>query len=471
MPTGATLPFTTYRDTGIQSITNTLTPVEDENVVSEFLSQKSRTYLSGSYDSINTPYTEELQNNITRYTYVLSNSSDVISKIFLNFEVPIEFSTAINTISRTLFYDYINKVEVIVGSEVWQTLTGADIFSRNVTENYYNNLFDFQNENLNFSPTFGKSNFKYTDSFHGNAIELENDGNFNKVTLFGLVDLKLFSGSGNKLNSFLNCSAPNTEMTIRVYCNKYTLHPRQDGIPDFITGINTDYRSTIGPISTSLIVKRHRITDVEREYAQNNIINSLIYTSQNVTKPIAEISNNGSDVSISINLDSITINTSHLLLTMVMTPYLPELITSFTVSDDVNIALANSVYYNNYYTVDSTYARSGIFSCIKTAELFIDDSSVTGKLAGSYMLNCAPSMDLNKIAALPVYVIPLASTKFGNDSILFSKLSHKRLDLVIDKNSYHSTSVVYPKIIANVTAVGTNVITYSGGRVRKQFAN
>ena len=96
MPTGANLPFLTYKDTGIQSVNTTLTPIEDENVVSQFLSQNSRVYLNGSNDVV-------LQQNVTDIaadhsitsmpndlTFRIPNDGDAISKVLFSYSVNVE---------------------------------------------------------------------------------------------------------------------------------------------------------------------------------------------------------------------------------------------------------------------------------------------------------------------------------------------------------------------------------------------
>ena len=61
-------------------------------------------------------------------------------------------------------------------------------------------------------------------------------------------------------------------MVVKIYLNS-------------IIGANsfTDISSAAN-FETSLIVKRHLLTDTEKIYVKDNVINSLIHTSQNVSK-------------------------------------------------------------------------------------------------------------------------------------------------------------------------------------------
>ena len=79
-------------------------------------------------------------------------------------------------------------------------------------------------------------------------------------------------------------------------------------------------------------------------------------------------------------------------------------------------------------------AGPGIYDCLSHIELFINGSSVTGKLPGSYLLYGAKKMlGLSAGFDLPYYCVPLASTRFGVDSLVMSKLSSKKLVLSTNK--------------------------------------
>ena len=208
MPSGATLPFVTYKDTGIQSITSTLTPLPDENVVSTFLSMPSRSYLYGSNDVVIEGEIDiETTNGLATGTNVLDSTlpdfqtfrvpddADAISNISFSYEFDIE-STSTAYISKSLGFELIKKVEVRVGNQIWQTLTGEDIFARNISENNFlspdemwDTVTSIKGSNLTES---------YTEQIDG--VYAFKSGKYN---LSGTIDLKIFSGSGDKLNSFI----------------------------------------------------------------------------------------------------------------------------------------------------------------------------------------------------------------------------------------------------------------------------
>lgn len=461
MPTGANLPFVTYKDTGIQSVTTTISPIEDENVVSQFLSQGSRVYLNGSNDVVLDQDLGGTNYSITSMpsylTFRVPDDGDAISKIQFSYSFNFEQKTESpsNYISKTLGLELINKVEVRVGNQLWQTLTPQDILSRMVTEGDYSSgqeIFDsitcLRGENINQSTVLDITDRIYTTI----PIGLYN--------VSGTIDLGVFSGSGAKLNSFIQAGAPNNDILVKIYFN--SLKPERS-------------LSDIGNISyftTSLIVKRHIFTDVEKKYVKDNVINSVIHTSQNVSD-VLKISSFPEDYkspfTFTIDLSNITINASHLLLGVSITAYGDYSTTNSELKD------LHSNYLKAYGLVNGTNsaANQGLYDCLSYVELMINGSSVTGKLPSSYLLNNSKKfLGLNALPDFPFYCIPLASTKFGEGSLVMSKLSNKKLvlttnGLLFGKKTISSTR----KILTSVTAVGTNVVSYVGGNCSQQIAN
>ena len=281
-----------------------------------------------------------------------------------------------------------------------------------------------------------------------------------KYNISGTIDLKIFSGSGDKLNTYLQVGAPNNDMLVKIFLNS-------------IKGVNsfTDI-SSAAYFETSLIVKRHLLTDTEKIYVKDNVINSLIHTSQNVSKVLkwgTLPSDDGTEFNFTIDISDITINTSHLLIGISTSPYgryastariQPGVGTSYRQLPQPNPAGTGNV-------------PPGIYDCLSHIELFINGSSVTGKLPSSYLLYGAKKMlGLTAGYDLPYYCVPLASTKFGVDSLVMSKLSSKKLVLSTNKTLFGGGAQDDNyKILANITGVGTNVVSYAGGNCSQQIAN
>jgi len=454
MPSGSTLPFVTYKDTGIQSVTSTITSLEDENVVSSFLSMPSRTYLHGCNDvviegEIDIGTNTNLSQLPTVQTFRIPDDGDAISKVSFFYEFDHD-GTA--NVSKTLGFEIINKVEVRVGNQIWQTLTGEDIFARNVTENSFasaSELFEsacrIQGGNLVESDVHPTSDISLYTLAAG------------KYNISGSIDLKLFCGSGDKLNTFIQNAAPNNDIVVKIFYNELV-----SGVS--FTNINSTFLK-----NPTLIVKKHSFTEVEKNYISKNIINSVINTSQSVAVKLDPlITNSTAFLEKTINVTRInefSINASHLLITPLVTPYGEGKDTEATNS------AAHAVYSRAFGGPRNASIKAGIHDFIKYIELFINGSSVTGKLPTSYLkTNANKLIGLNYISEFPIYCIPLASEKFGTDSLVLSKLSNKKLVITYDEAMLGGTAANNSTIF-NITAVGTNVVTYVGGECSQQIAN
>ena len=456
MPSGATLPFVTYKDTGIQSVTSTITSLEDENVVSSFLSMPSRTYLHGCNDvvvegEIDVGTNTKLSNLPTFQTFRIPDDADAISKVSFSYEVDYEGTASICNVSKTLGFEIINKVEVRVGNQIWQTLTGEDIFARNVTENSFASASElFESACRIQGLSLVESDLHPTSNISIYTLPI------GKYNISGNVDLKLFCGSGDKLNTFIQNAAPNNDIVVKIFYN--------DLIPNVSFNKITD---TLNLKNPTLIVKKHNFTETEKNYISKNIINSVINTSQSVAVKLdSNISNSSAFLEKTINISRInefSINASHLLITPLVTPY------GEGDDNEFSTAAAHAVYSRAFG--GPRLLRPGIHDFIKYIELFINGSSVTGKLSASYLKsNAKKFLGLNYISEFPVYCIPLASEKFGSDSLVLSKLSNKRLVITYDEAMLGSADANNSTVF-NITAVGTNVVTYVGGECSQQIAN
>ena len=494
MTSGGILPFRTYTENGIQSINSALEPNGDENVVSEFLSKPDRTFLNGCNDII-LPRRLALVDGTSLaqvQTFVIPNGCDAISDIYLNLSVSKSPTNADSDengvlIARKLaFLSTIEKVEFRVGNQIWQTMTSADLLIRNLTE-HHQGFNDFNSSLLNFTGDMVGTNvisnstrssdpsFLFTFSnyrYNLFDVALETPANYK---VFSSINLMSFSSGGSKLNSFLQYGARNNNIQIKIYYNE--LHFGGSSFKRLLFGGSLNENA----LHSELVIKRHLFTDSEKRYIENNIVNSVIKTSQSMIKYI-DSNNVIDDYKTIINLDdtkeyeqTFSINCSHICFTIERNiidrtnskTFAPTSISDWTANTGNN----NGIFYST--NNNSIYFQ--IYDCIKYAELIVDGASVTGKLPASYLKNCAKDLQLNVINSYPVYTIPLASTKFGNDSILLSKLSNKSLVLTFDKNQILSgktlkdaTALTNPCRV-NITAIGTNVVTYVGGECSQQI--
>ena len=456
MPSGSTLPFVTYKDTGIQSVTSTITPIEDENVVSSFLSMPSRTYLHGCNDvvidgEIDVGTNTKLSQLKGFQTFRIPDDADAISKVSFLYELDYDGTVTCN-ISKTLGFEIIKKVEVRVGNQIWQTLTGEDIFARNVTENFSSVSEIFESACRIQGPNLVESDLHSASDISLYTLAI------GKYSISGSIDLKLFCGSGDKLNTFIQNAAPNNDIVVKIFYNTLVSNVSFSNIDD-----------TLNLKNPKLIIKKHHFTEPEKNYISKNIINSVINTSQSVAAKLGSGITNSSaflEKTLSISrINEFSINASHLLITPLVTPYGEGTDTEATNSS------AHAVYSRAFGGPRNASIKTGIHDFVKYIELFINGSSVTGKLSSSYLKSNAKKLiGLNCISEFPIYCIPLASEKFGTDSLVLSKLSNKKLVITYDEAMLGGVAGNNSTIF-NITAVGTNVVTYVGGECSQQIAN
>jgi len=484
MTSGGILPFRTYTENGIQSINSALEPNGDENVVSEFLSKPDRTFLSGCNDIILPRQVPLVDGTAVAQvqTFVIPNGCDAITDIYLNLSV--SNGTGSFLAKKSAFLAAIDKVEFRVGNQIWQTMTSADLLIRNLTE-HHQGFNDFNSSLMSFTGDMVGTNVLSTSTNPNDFLFSLSNYKFDILnTVFqtpadykviSSINLMSFSSGGSKLNSFLQYGARNNNIQIKIYYNE--LHFDGDSFKKILFGGSLNENV----LQTELVIKRHLFTDSEKSYIENNIVNSVIKTSQSMIKYV-DPNNVIDDYTTIINLDdtkdyeqTFSINCSHICFTIernILDGTNSKTFAPTSISDWTgNTANNNGIFYST--NADSIYFQ--IYDCIKYAELIVDGASVTGKLPASYLKNCAKDLQLNVINSYPVYTIPLASTKFGNDSILLSKLSNKSLVLTFDKNqildgkTLSEAASTANRCRVNITAIGTNVVTYVGGECSQQI--
>lgn len=226
---------------------------------------------------------------------------------------------------------------------------------------------------------------------------------------------------------------------------------------------------------TRLNVTKHTMTDFERQHIQNNLVNTVInsststefnnnqYTIRNtlndhyyqfedltfwsvvkedtssdgkINIKRKEVSNDDTRKAI-LNLGHVPLNVSHLIIML---------------SDSDNVKNNTAV--------------------LLSAQLKLGGTLFGGKYSGAFLKN--ESLDIlnlvspKKSSEQNIYVLPIASEKFGTDSLPFNKLKNIQLELEYVKYRDGSQRIKEDPTI-NITAVGTNVLSYSGGTAIVNF--
>ncbi len=498
MSNTAYLAHSTFQEDGISSLRLASTSNEDENIVSDFLTDNPKKYLYGTqYSKIDAPdlvctgQTESgadssgnvvasnrlrgqggMNSNAENWatdTFILPNNGDVLSgiKFFYEFD-GIHIETATNqtpAYTSEIGYAIIDTVTVYVGSNVWAETSGLDLYLRNLTET--------KNDPEHVLLTAGSikigSKLNESSGMHNMADEVSGGTWSEPIPFSGMIDLKLFS---EELQGFLQAGAPNEQIKIKISYNNYNVLNFHTGAGGEADVLGTPLNNM--KIKKALYVKNNVFTKSERDHVRDN----PIYKTLNISKSInAEHSISASETSKLLDLSSLDLDCSHLIVTILRSSYNGKISHS---DEDIT----NSAYYRVFTKYDTSTAnpdpdasdtwdtaartrhttKSGTIKCLTSLDLKLNGvSAYGGEVDPSFLSDSCKDLGLNDISQISnVYVLPLASKKFGDDSISLRRLRNKSLKVnFCDRSALNSAYNI--DVTIYVTAVGYRPVSYVGG--------
>ena len=303
----------------------------------------------------------------------------------------------------------INRVEIQVGTQIWQTFENSDLLSLAATELSAGSYAD-----LSFQTSGG-----VCEQLFSNGVidgELVDDA---VATAF--IPLKVFTKTlGPRLENFaeqteggyLMGAAPHQQVKVKVFT---------DTLDDGSSGSN------ISTLALSLYAKNQVMCNEEREQmkAMPMGLPKRIKMTQN-----KHIKANASSGSMEIDIDNFSLYASHLIISL-----------------------------------PSTANRDKLYN--STAEVLMNSSSYSGKLPLGLLKLTGPTMGLftNQYTTggdttnsnREVFVFPFASQAYGGSSVPLNRFDNIRLKLTVPNGAFSSE----PDI--NVTCVGETTALYKGG--------
>ena len=268
----------TFNSTGSQSVCRANDADETKLIESEFLTKCTTEYINGTGTSFipGSMNLSALQASNPSEIFTLPNDVDAISEITLQMGI----DDGAN-VSPTFLLDLIKKIEIRLGNLIVQTILPGDIYSRNLTE-----IGTVISTN-----TFQKLGDKKSSFGFGLLSDTNRGADFS-------ISIP-FTGRSTGVNKcFLQAGAVTNHLTIKVYYNKLVESVR------LIQTLPTD-------VSTGLCVLNHSMTSTEKNFIAKNIINRPVNTSQSVVSGITSAAG-----PLTIDLSSININVSHILLSL-----------------------------------------------------------------------------------------------------------------------------------------------------------
>ncbi len=416
----------TFNSTGSQSVCRANEAEETKLIESEFLTKCTTEYINGSGMSFISGSIDltKLQASNPYETFTLPSDVDAISEITL--QMSLGTFQVEPDLSQTFILDLIKKIEIKLGNLVVQTILPGDIYARNLTESGYV-------VSVNTYNPVG-TNFLYQDADYSDfALSIP------------------FTGRSTGVNrSFLQAGAVTNNLTMKVYYNSLPANGAShlvDALPD--------------SVSTGVCVFSHSMTSTEKNFIAKNIINRPVNTSQSVAYNVVSAAG-----SVTIDLSSININVSHILLTLDNS--------IFNSSGTASTGPGSGTLKGTTWSAisDGVVAQTDlgvVAGWLKSAELILGNDR-TGSVPGSCLTtNKLELFKLTSVSSKNIYILKLAGSAFSTAGVPFSRLNNKKLVITyadgftLSPYGTGGTTVAMSNI--NVTCCGTQIQSTVGGTI------
>jgi len=417
----------TFNSTGSQSVCRANEADETKLIESEFLTKCTTEYINGSGMSFISGSIDltKLKASNPYETFTLPSDVDAISEITLQMSLGASGAN----LSQTFILDLIKKIEIKLGNLVVQTILPGDIYARNLTESGYVvsvNTYQLASASL-------YANADYIDF----ALSIP------------------FTGRSTGVNkSFLQAGAVTNNLTMKVYYN--TLFYSSN------TGAKQLATTLPGSVSTGVCVFSHSMTSTEKNFIAKNIINRPVNTSQSVAYSLSS-GITSSSVSDTIDLSSININVSHILLTLDN-----SIFNSSGTAASVGTAPSGTTWTAISNGVVGSTNLGVAAGWLKSAELILGNDR-TGNVPGSCLTtNKLELFKLTSVVSKNIYILKLASSAFSTAGVPFSRLNNKKLVITYAKGftlSSYTDSTTTGMSNINVTCCGTQIQSTVGGTI------
>jgi hypothetical protein len=457
----------TFSSSGSQSVTRANKADSSKQITSDFISRPPMSYINGSGISvINGTLTGIPSSTASGETFRIPNNIDAISDMILSMDLKITKTSGIFDssgiyYSKTFLLDVIKNVEIKMGGLIIQTIYPGDIYMRNYSELGY-----VMSQENSFNKIIDAS---YVDT--GSIIGYTTADNDTETISFS-VSLPFIGRSSDKDRSFLQTGFFTKNLTVTVNYNSCGTGPltQLDIIPLLHDKPGTTNAvSTV--LSTKLSILSHIITDTEKNFIKQNIINRVINTSSGiVTNDIEDkkITLTTGLTPVEIDLDSIDINVTHLLFCLNVNIFQGTVPKQFLrgTSDVVNISPANlksassGAYVIGDNKLSSTWGKAGIDSnksvssvinpdvlgvfngWLDNAELVLG-TETTGKIPCSALSSNQTGFKLMNIEE-NFYILKLADNAFSTAGVPFSRIKNKKLILEVRNKFFNKGTITRP---------------------------
>ena len=476
----------TFSSSGSQSVSRANKADETKQITSDFISRPPMKYINGSGISVipgtltKLPYGSSSSPDSFE-TFSIPNNIDAISDMVLSMDLNISpgnttYACGGIYYSKTFLLDIINSIEIKMGGLTIQTIYAGDIYMRNYSE-------------LGMVVSHENSFIKKIDASYVETESIIGHTTASAETISFSVSIPFIGRSSEKDRSFLQTGSFTKNLTIVVKYNgvKSGVSNTLDIIPLLRCDGSGNNSTAVVDIATKLCILGHVITDTEKNFIKQNIVNRIVNTSTGiVTRKIQErfISSATGTTAINIDLDSIDLNVTHILFCLNVNifnqdppgdtsafAYPSQFMTTTGGSSDVispNTLHSNSQYVTGDTKLSSSWGKAFLDSNISVADVINPDvlgvfkgwlssaeliigNETTGQIPCSALYSNKIEFKLQNVDE-NFYVIKLADNSFSSAGIPFSRIKNKKLILNVNNKFFNTTANAS---IAKPTAANT----------------
>lgn len=393
-----------YNATGTQGSAVVDSPEKQGEIISTIWNRNdtTRQLITGTALKEITPagvVSTELNGSTTIFT--IGGDVDIIGDMYLHIAAEARFMPDPPHASNNGFYNSISKIQVLIGSQVWQTITPAQL-----------------NANLIFQSTSMRKGTVDLLNYDSTLAPPSTTWNM-ALPLIGMFTNTVTPINSNFIdqinNGYLMAAASNQEMHIKVFWS--------DG-NNIIGATENAFDTRVTLKSCRLYCKQSMLSNFERQQIQTMVLPKRVIMSQTVNQ----------NVTLKAGINDYTFNIN---------------------CDPFNIfASAIVVDLNNYKLSEACRGSLG------SIELLLNGSSFSGTLVPE-ILSIYGGHLLNSITERPGLVIPLSNSLYGS-GVPLNRFDSIRIRLVLPSAFFHEGASDNQDILS-ATAIGQSTVIYSGG--------
>lgn len=461
----------TFSSSGSQSVCRANKADNSIQISSDFIARCPVKYINGSGTTkisgsiTGLPHNSSANAPGNTETFKIPNNVDAISDMLLCWTVTIPASTFTNKgiyYSKTLLLDCIKKIEIKHGGLIIQTITPGDIYMRNYSE---------LGTLIKSEDTFNK----ITDASYIDTGSIVGCGTTSGETLNFSLSIPFIGRNKTKNRSLIQTGTYTNILSVVVYYNFIDGSSTALNNSTILPLLNTAGAATKTTVESNLYILSHIITDTEKNFMKQNIVNRVLNTSvglsvTNVFTNKIPASTTTGTTKIIVDFDSVDINVTHIMFCLncnifqngntsgpkqfistdsagmrdisfvrVFTPLVSgarKLSSSWGEAGNdtlTSLTVATRTYDGSSAFVDASYSIVnpdvlGVFNgWLESAELIIGNET-TGNVSVSALNSSQEEFEL-KMCDKNFYILKLADNAFSTAGIPFSRIKNKTLVL------------------------------------------